>query len=65
MALANVLCHRAVPCSHPGDIPDFEPGFPGFAPHRLGETHCCFVLAQFPWLRLFASSRQPMSNRVP
>src|ERR1017187_1315362 len=55
MALANVLCHRAVPCSHTGDIPDFEPGFHGLSPHRLGETQSCFVLAQSPWLYLFAS----------
>jgi hypothetical protein len=46
MPLANVLCHRAVPDSHTGDIPDFDPGLPGFAPHQLGETQCCFVLAQ-------------------
>ena len=46
MTLANVLCHRAVPGSHTGDIPDFDPGFPALAPHQLGEPKCCFVLAQ-------------------
>ncbi len=47
MTLANVLCYRAVPGSHTGDIPDFDPGFK----HPPGECAQGRKFAAVRWKR--------------